>query len=109
MVNYGIQYSLEGLGAASYIAQVLHGRSCTVDGVDYFIKVVDIRDADVLHEEIGIPEFLEETIFIRRDTNRAAEQLEGMIRSYVQALPESCGFPVETVPVPHLHVLLGRP
>jgi len=108
VVNHGIQYSLEGLGAATYVGGILDGRSCTVDGVQYMISVIDIRDADTFNEEIGIPESLEETIFLYRPENAQAAALEGFVRQYIQALPLQGEFPVENVPVPELHVLLGE-
>jgi len=108
VVNHGIQYSLEGLGAATYVGRILDGRSCTIGETVYLISVTDIRDADTFNEEIGIPESLEETIFLYHPGNTAAETLEELVRQYIQALPLQGGFPVETVPVPDLHVLLGE-
>lgn len=108
VVNHGIQYTLDGLGAASYVGGILEGRSCSIGGTVYTISVTDIRDADSFNEEIGIPEILEETIFIHNPGNSAAATLEQLIRQYVQALPLQGGYPVETVPVPDIHVLLGE-
>lgn len=108
VVNHGIQYTLDGVGAATYIGQILNGRSCTIDGTEYVISVIDIRDADRFNAEIGIPEVLQETIFLHNPANIPAGTLEQLVRQYVQALPLQGSFPVENVPVPDLHLLIGN-
>jgi hypothetical protein len=108
VVNHGIQYKLDGLGAAAYTGQMLNGRSCTIEGIVYAISVIDVRDADRYNEEIGIPESLEETIFIHQVGNAEALTLEHLVRQYIQALPVEGAFPMEGVPIPHLHILIGE-
>jgi hypothetical protein len=108
VVNHGIQYSLENMGAAAWTASRLEGKACDIAGVEWIISISDIRDADMFNEEIGVPELLEETLFIHKEGNLAAAGLETVIRQYLQALPPNSTFPVENIPVPDLHVLMGR-
>jgi len=108
VVNHGIQYSLEGLGAASWTASKLEGKACDIGGVEWIVSISDVRDADRFSDEIGIPELLNETLFIHKEGNLPAAELEAIIRQYLQALPLSSSFPVEAIPVPDLHILMGR-
>lgn len=107
VVNHGIQYALDGLGAATYAGRILDGRSCVLEGASYLIKVVDVRDADGFNREIGIPEVLEETLFLRHGNAAEAQALEQLVRQYVQALPLQGTRNMSDIPVPHLHLLIG--
>jgi hypothetical protein len=108
VVNHGIQFSLEGLGAATWAATRIDGKSCDIQGVEWLVSISDIRDADRFSEEIGIPELLEETLFLYRETNAPAGFLETALRQYYQPLPSSSEFPVESIPIPDIHILVGR-
>jgi hypothetical protein len=107
VVNHGIQYPLEGLGAATWAAGRLDGRSCRINDTEWLVKVSDIRDADRYNDEIGIPSLLQETLFLRHSSNAQAETLEILIRQYFQALPLQGSFMLDQVPIPHIHVLMG--
>ena len=107
VVNHGIQYALDGLGAATYAGRILDGRSCVLEGASYLIKVVDVRDADGFNREIGIPAVLEETLFLRHGNAAEAQALEQLVRQYVQALPLQGTRNMSDIPVPHLHLLIG--
>ncbi len=107
VVNHGIQYALDGLGAATYAGRILDGRSCVIEGVSYLIRVVDVRDADGFNREIGIPAALDETLFLRHGNAAEARALEQLVRQYVQALPLQGTRSMSDVPVPHLHLLIG--
>ena len=108
VVNHGIQYSLDGLGAATWTAGRIEGKSFDFNGVEWVIAISDIRDADQFSEEIGIPEVLDETLFLYHQTNSPAVSLETLLRQYFQPLPTSSDFPVETVPISDIHILIGR-
>ncbi len=108
VVNHGIQFSLEGMGAATWTASKIDGKACNIQNTEWLIKVSDIRDADRFSEEIGIPELLEETLFLFRAANVQAGSLEVVLRQYFQPLPDSSEFPLEAVPVPDIHILIGR-
>jgi len=108
VVNHGIQFSLEGMGAATWVASKVDGKACDIQNTEWLIKVSDIRDADRFSEEIGIPELLEETLFLYREANIQAGSLEVVLRQYFQPLPDSAEFPLEAVPIPDIHVLIGR-
>lgn len=109
IANHGIQYTLEGMGAASWMASKLDGRAVTLDGVQYLLKVSDIRDGDRQSDEIGIPAVLDRTLFIYRPGSIHGTQLEEELRSVFQALPSAVQGPPSGVPVPDIHVLLGTP
>ena len=108
VVNHGIQYSLDGLGAATWTAGKIEGKSFDYEGVEWIIAISDIRDADIFSEEIGIPEVLDETLFLYHQTNSPAGFLETLLRQYFQPLPPSSDFPVATVPISDIHILIGR-
>jgi hypothetical protein len=108
VVNHGIQFSLEGMGAATWVASKVDGKACDIQNTEWLIKVSDIRDADRFSEETGIPELLEETLFLFKAANVQAGSLEVALRQYFQPLPDSSGFPLEAVPVPDIHILIGR-
>ncbi len=108
VVNHGIQYSLDGLGAATWTAGRIEGKSFDFDGVEWIIAISDIRDADEFSEEIGIPEILDETLFLFHQSNSAAASLETLLRQYFQPLPSASEFPLETVPISDIHILIGR-
>ncbi|MCD6586987.1 MAG: hypothetical protein J7K88_00390 [Candidatus Fermentibacteraceae bacterium] len=108
VVNHGIQFSLEGMGAATWVASRIDGKACDIQNTEWLIKVSDIRDADRFSEEIGIPELLEETLFLFRAANVQAGSLEVALRQYFQPLPDSSEFQLEAVPVPDIHILIGR-
>ena len=109
IANHGIQYTLEGMGAASWMASKLDGREVTIQGRDWILKVSDIRDGDRLSEEIGIPAALETTTFLYRPGSAVCGELEGIVRSVFQALPAQVQGPPQGVPVPDVHVLMGAP
>ncbi len=109
IANHGIQYTLEGMGAASWMASKLDGREVTIQGRDWILKVSDIRAGDRLSEEIGIPAALETTTFLYRPGSAVCGELEGIVRSVFQALPAQVQGPPQGVPVPDVHVLMGAP
>ncbi len=108
VINHGIQFSLEGMGAATWAASKIDGKACEIQSIEWLIKVSDIRDADRFSEEIGVPELLEETLFMYKEANVQAGSLEAVLRQYFQPLPDSAEFPLEAVPIPDIHVLIGR-
>lgn len=108
VVNHGIQYTLENMGAATWTAGRIDGKSCEIDGAEWLIAISDIRDADKFCEEVGVPELLNETLFLYRESNLSAGSLETLLRQYFQPLPDSSEFPVETIPIPDIHILIGR-
>lgn len=107
VVNHGIQYSLEGMGAASWVAGKLDGKACTIMGTEYIVSVSDIRDADRFNEEIGVAEVLDQTLFVYHERHPAASGFESLVRQYMQALPGNPSAEAATVPVPDIHVLIG--
>lgn len=109
IVNHGIQYSLDGLGAATWAAGKLEGKACVIQDIEYLIAVSDIRDADRFNEEIGIPEVLDHTMFLYNERHPAANEFESLVRQYMQALPTSAPAETDEVPVPDLHILIGTP
>ncbi len=109
IANHGIQYTLEGMGAASWMASKLSGKAITIDGVQWVLSVSDIRDGDRQSDEIGIPANLENTMFIYRPGSTCGPQLEEALRGVFQALPAAVQGPASGVPVPDIHVLLGSP
>lgn len=108
VVNHGIQYSLDGMGAATWVAGRIDGKSCDIDGLEWLITITDIRDADRFSEEIGIPEVLDETLFLHKEDNLPAGTLETLLRQYFQPLPGNSEFPMETIPIPDIHILISR-
>lgn len=108
VVNHGIQYSLDGMGAATWVATRIDGKSCQIGEIEWLIAITDIRDADRFNEEIGIPQVLDETIFLHKEGNLQAGSLETILRQYFQPLPGSSEFPVETIPLPDIHVLISE-
>lgn len=109
IANHGIQYTLEGMGAASWTGSRLDGKMVEIQGSTWVISVSDVRDGDRLSDEIGIPSSLETTIFLYRPGSPFGEELEATLRSVFQALPSAVQGPPEGVPVPDIHVLLGAP
>ena len=109
IVNHGIQYSLEGMGAASWAAGKLDGKACTIMGTEYIVSVSDIRDADKFNEEIGIAEVLDHTLFVYHERHPAGSGFESLVRQYLQSLPGTPPVEAGTIPVPDLHVLIGSP
>jgi hypothetical protein len=108
VVNQGLQYTLDGAGPAAWFAEALDGRSVTLGGNDYIISISDIRDGDrEPNEDIGIPALLDSTMFLYRSDSGLLPELEGKLRSYVQALPDEISGPPQGVPVPDIWVLLG--
>lgn len=107
VANHGIQYLLGGTTAAAYTGSMLHGRACTIGTTEYIVSVVDVRDADRYHEEVGIPRNLSETIFMHNAGNHTAAELELLIRQYFQALPGQGSYPRETIPVPDISIFLS--
>ncbi len=108
VVNHGIQYSLDDMGAATWVASRIDGKSCEIDGLEWLIAITDIRDADRFSEEIGIPEVLDETLFLYKEDNLPAGTLETLLRQYFQPLPGNTEFPMETIPIPDIHILISR-
>ena len=108
VVNHGIQYTLENMSAAAWTASKINGMSCEISGVEWLISVSDVRDADRFSEDLGIPELLVETLFLHKESSVPAGHLETILRQYFQPLPDSAEFPLETIPVPDIHILLGQ-
>lgn len=109
IANHGIQYTLEGMGAASWMASKLDGKALTVDGTEWILCVSDIRDGDLWNDEIGIPAVLEGTMFLYDPGSSLGPRVESALRAVFQALPSSVQGQAQTVPVPDIHVLLGAP
>lgn len=107
IVNHGIQYSLDEMGAATWAAGRIDGKACNIEGTEWLITVTDIRDADRFSEEIGIPEVLTETLFLFKDENIQAGTLEVLLRQYFQPLPENAEFSLEAIPISDIHILIG--
>jgi hypothetical protein len=108
IVNQGIQYRLDGQGAASWLASRLDGRSLALEGGEYLLVVVDTRDGDrEPNEELGFPGVLGSTFFMYSQERPGAAALESAVRIALQAVPdETAG--AGAVPVPDAWVLLGR-
>lgn len=107
IVNHGIQYSLDGMSAAAWTADRINGKACNIEGTEWLISVTDIRDADRFSEEIGIPEVLDETLFLFKAGNLQAGTLEILLRQYFQPLPDSAEFSLEAIPISDIHILIG--
>jgi len=108
VVNQGLQYTLDGQGPATWLAGALDGRTVTLGGNDYIMAISDIRDGDRQPDEgTGIPALLDSTVFLYRSNSGIMPELEGRLRSFVQALPDIVAGPPQGVPVPDLWVLLG--
>ncbi len=107
IVNHGIQYSLDGMGAATWTADRIDGKACSIEGTEWLISVTDIRDADRFSEEIGIPEVLDETLFLFKPDNLQAGTLETLLRQYFQPLPGEAEFSLEAIPISDIHILIG--
>lgn len=109
VVNQGLQYTLEGLGPAAWLAGRIDGASVSLGGEEHLVSVVDIRDGDrIPNEETGIPALLDRTTFLYRDDSGAMPELEGRVRQMLQAVPDEVTGPPDGVPVPDIWVLLGR-
>lgn len=108
VVNHGIQYSLEGLGAATWFATKIDGRAFDFNDREFLIVVSDIRDCDRFSDEIGFPEVLTETRFMMKESNVQAASLESILRQFFQPLPITSNFSVSTAIIPDIHVLLGQ-
>lgn len=108
VVNHGIQYSLDGMSAAAWTAGRIEGKSCEINGTEWLIAISDVRDADKFSEGIGIPEVLDETLFLYKESNLPACSLEALLRQYFQPLPGSSEFPLETIPISDIHILISR-
>jgi hypothetical protein len=109
VVNQGLQYSLEGVGPATWVTGIIDGRSVLIGGEEYFVEVIDYRDGDrIPNEEIAIPRLLDSTAFIYRSDSGVLPEFEGRMRSVLQALPDEVSGPPDGVPVPDLWVVLGR-
>lgn len=109
IANHGIQYTLEGMGAASWMAAKLNGKAITIDGKQWILSVSDIRDGDMWNDEIGIPAVLDGTMFLYKPGSTAGPLIEAALRSVFQALPSAVQEQSQSVPVPDIHVLLGAP
>jgi len=109
IANHGIQYTLEGMGAASWMSSRLNGRAVRIDGEEWVVSVADVRDGDRQSDEVGIPATLEATLFLYRPGSSFGAQFEEVLRSVFQALPTAVQGPPSGVPVPDIHVLLGAP
>ena len=108
VVNHGIQYSLDGLGAATWFAGKIEGRAFDFNEREFLIVVSDIRDADRFNEEVGIPEVLDETRFLMKESNAQAASLEALLRQFFQPLPITSNFDLSNVIISDIHVLLGQ-
>lgn len=109
IANHGIQYTLEGMGAASWMASKLNGKAVTIEGAQWILSVSDIRDGDLWNDEIGIPAVLDGTMFLYKPGSTVGPQIEAALRGVFQALPSAVQGPPQAVPVPDIHVLLGAP
>ncbi|MFO7627274.1 MAG: hypothetical protein R6V62_08460 [Candidatus Fermentibacteraceae bacterium] len=109
IANHGIQYTLEGMGAASWMASKLNGKAITIDGTQWILGVSDIRDGDLWNDEIGIPAVLDGTMFLYKPGSTMGPQIEAALRGVFQALPSAVQGQPQAVPVPDIHVLLGAP
>ncbi len=109
IANHGIQYTLEGMGAASWMASKLNGKAITIDGAQWILSVSDIRDGDLWNDEIGIPAVLEGTMFLYKPGSTIGPGIEAALRGVFQALPSAVQAQPQAVPVPDIHVLLGAP
>lgn len=109
IANHGIQYTLEGMGAASWMASKLNGKAITIDGSQWILSVSDIRDGDLWNDEIRIPAVLEGTMFLYKPGSTTGPAIEAALRGVFQALPSSVQGQSQAVPVPDIHVLLGAP
>jgi len=107
IANNGLQYTLGGLGAATWTSSVLDGKSLDLDGSEWLLRVVDSRDGDVLNEELGIPETLQSTLFLYHPDNEICTLAEEEIRSALQALPAEPVESIGDIKVPDIWVLLG--
>jgi hypothetical protein len=108
VVNYGLQYSLDGLGPATWVSSRIDGRSIEWNDTECVLLVTDTRDGDRYpNEELGLVSPLESTIFMYTNEFEAAEQAESILRQYFQALPDDVQGPLADLPVPDLWVLLG--
>ncbi len=108
VVNHGIQYSLDGLGAATWFAAKIEGRAFDFNEREFLIVVSDIRDADRFNEEVGMPEVLNETRFMMKESNIQAASLEALLRQFFQPLPTTSNFDPSDMIIPDIHVLLGQ-
>lgn len=109
IANHGIQYTLEGMGAASWMAAKLNGKAITMDGTQWILSVTDIRDGDMWNDEIGIPAVLDRTMFLYKPASTVGPSIEAALRGVFQALPSAFHGQSQSVPVPDIHVLLGAP
>jgi hypothetical protein len=109
VANNGIQYTLGGMGAATWVASVVDGKSITLEGTEWLVSVVDTRDGDRLSDELGIPELLETTTFLYGTGSETCRQAETVIRTALQALPAGAEGPPEGLRVPDIWILLGKP
>ncbi len=109
VVNHGVQFPLEGMGAATWTASRIEGKSVEIQDVEWLIAISDIRDSDRFSEDIGIPAALDETVFLFSENNHPAASLETLLRQFFRPLPGSAEFLTETVPIADIHILMGRP
>ncbi len=109
VVNQGLQYTLEGSGPATWVAEALEGRRVSLAETRYIIHVVDVRDGDrIPNEETGLPAVLDSTVFLYRSDEGALPEMEGVLRSYFQAIPDEISGPPQGVPIPDIWVVLGH-
>ncbi|MBN1433583.1 hypothetical protein JW921_02415 [Candidatus Fermentibacterales bacterium] len=108
VVNCGLQYTLDGLGAAAWLKQKIDGRAISVDGSECLLSVTDVRDGDRSpNEELGLPVPLQATLLLYNDSLSVSSGAEQVLRSYLQAVPDGPGGLPEGLPVPDIWVLLG--
>jgi serine/threonine protein kinase len=108
VVNWGLQYSLEGMGAATWLSSKMENKSLILDGREFLVRISDIRDGDRLpNDEVGLPPLLDRSLFLYREDVNELTEAEEKIRKAIQSIPDIVEGPPLSLPVPDIWVILG--
>lgn len=107
IANHGLEGVYGGTGAASWTRSVLDGGSLELSGEEWIIRVVDVRNGDMLNEELGIPALLDSTCFLYRGDLSVLSEAELEIRrAILESVPSEASGPALAEP-PDIWILLG--
>lgn len=108
IANHGVGGLYGGAGAATWTRSVLDGVSLTARDQQWMLRVVDVRNGDMLNDELGIPGELSSTLFLYRSGQPVLSAAETEIRKAIlENTLDGSPEPVRPVP-PDIWVLLGR-
>lgn len=108
VVNWGLQYSLEGMGAATWLSSKIENRSLILGGREFLVLVSDIRDGDrIPNDEVGLPALLDKSLFLYREDINELDEAEEKIRKAIQSIPDIVEGPPLSLPIPDIWIIIG--